>query len=203
MLGVRECRERKRREDKRSIVLCGSRWLLFSSVATTTARERTDKLTRWLETQGEEAERPLCVCSNRADPGVFQAFPESPVTTDHSDGSRLSVNFSSLFRQGKSTCEDQRTSFVSCSLTRCSTFRAYYLGFSHIFSFPPTLFAYFPSSFPSHTILKGFKGWQKITVKNFTVTLLNPGSKHISVLLLIYSAFTKAVYRFKALRRFV
>lgn len=53
MQGIGECEEseRRRREDKRGIVLCGSPQLRFSLVAITTGRERTDKLTRWLETQ--------------------------------------------------------------------------------------------------------------------------------------------------------
>lgn len=208
--GVHRERERERegregrREDKRSIVLCGSPWLLFSSVATTTAREETDKLTRWLETRREEAER-LCVrVQTERVQGCFRIFRSLRWRRIKSDGSHLYINFSSLCRQGKSTCEDQRTRFVLFSPTLCSTFLAHYLGFSP--PQPHTLFAYFPSSFPSHTLLQAFKGWQQITVKNFTVTPLDPGSKHVSVLPLIYCAFNKQfiwIYRIKAQQWFV
>ncbi len=55
MEGFRDCTESegRRRERQRGIVLCGSPRSLFALVAAATAGERTDKLTRWLETERE------------------------------------------------------------------------------------------------------------------------------------------------------
>lgn len=86
-VGESEESERRRKEDKRGIVLCGSPQSLFSLVAITTGRERTDKLTRWLETWSRSRACVfVCRCDSappcRATKVVFQAFLESLVKTD-------------------------------------------------------------------------------------------------------------------------